>query len=234
VIEFEAPSALAVGQKALAIGNPFGLGESLSVGVVSSIGRDIRTPNERLIKNVIQTDAAINPGNSGGALLDSSGHMIGIDTQIYSTSGGNEGIGFAISAETVKRVVDQLIQFGRVLRPDLGINGVGFSDQLLKSLEIPIHNGVMITDMDPHGPAAKAGMRAADKEVALGFRRFPYGGDLIYQIDHSPISTFRDILDYITDKKIGESITVHYLRGKAKHEVTIRLSTPPAAGEQSL
>ena len=138
---------LNVGQKVLAIGNPFGLGGSLSVGIISSLGRDIRTPSEGLLKDVIQTDAAINPGNSGGPLLDSSGKLIGINAQIVSKSGGSEGIGFAINGKTVKKIVDQLIQFGRVTRPELGLYGVGLDQRVLAYLKIPRETGVMVTQV---------------------------------------------------------------------------------------
>lgn len=224
-LDWGASGDLKVGQKVLAIGNPFGLGGSLSVGVISSLGRDIRGTNDRLIKDVIQTDAAINPGNSGGPLLDSSGKLIGLNTQIVSASGGSDGIGFAISVDTVKRVVDQLIQFGRVLRPDLGLEGIGFPPALFQSLQIPLENGVMITDMDPRGLAARAGLKPADRELIYGFRRIPVGGDVIHQIDSTKVSTLRDILDALVDKKVGDEITIHYLRGQQKKTAKIKLTT---------
>ncbi|NDC23543.1 MAG: hypothetical protein EBZ49_05365, partial [Proteobacteria bacterium] len=193
-------NSLNVGQKVLAIGNPFGLGGSLSVGIISSLGRDIRTPSEGLLKDVIQTDAAINPGNSGGPLLDSNGKLIGINAQIVSRSGGNEGIGFAINVKTVKKITDQLIQLGRVLRPELGIEGVGLSPALFNSLGIPTARGVMITEVFSQSAAKSAGLRAADRELVYGFRRIPIGGDVIYQIDDTPISSMRDIFDCLAEK----------------------------------
>ena len=178
-LEFGDPDSLAVGQKVLAIGNPFGLGGSLSVGVISSLGRDIRTPSDRLVKDVIQTDAAINPGNSGGPLLDSTGKLIGINTQIVSRSGGNEGIGFAISIKTVKKIIDQLIRYGSVLRPELGIvEGVGMPANFLAQLniKIPTEQGVMITEMVEGSPADVAGLHPATQELVWGFRRIPANG----------------------------------------------------------
>jgi S1-C subfamily serine protease len=226
---------LAVGQKVLAIGNPFGFGGSLSVGVISSLGRDIRASNESpIIKDVIQTDAAINPGNSGGPLLDSSGKLIGVNAQIYSQSGGSEGIGFAISVKTLKKIVPQLIQFGEVLRPWLGIDGVGLSSSLLANLNIPVSSGVMLIDTYEGSPAEKAGLVAATKQIMVGYRPVPYGGDVLYQIDKTPVSTLRDIIDYIADKKTGESVTIYYVRGKAKKTVTVKLALPPSSRGKSL
>jgi len=225
-LEFGSADSLVVGQKVLAIGNPFGLGGSLSVGIVSSLGRDIRATNQRLIKDVIQTDAAINVGNSGGPLLDSAGKLIGINTQIVSASGGSHGVGFAISVKTLKPVAEQLIQFGRVLRPELGIEAVGFGEDLLRFLGIPIPQGVMIVDMDPGGLAAKYGFRAATGERRIGFRIIPIGGDILFQIDNTPISTGRDILDTLADKKPGDTMTVQFVRGREKRSVTIKLNVP--------
>lgn len=226
-IDYGNPDGLLVGQKVLAIGNPFGLGGSLSVGVVSSLGRDIRSPTGHLIKDIIQTDAAINPGNSGGPLLDSAGKLIGLNAQIVSRSGGSEGIGFAISVKTVKKIVDQLIQFGYVLRPEIGLEGVGLSNPLLQALGIPAKNGVMITGIFANGPAAKAGLKEADQELVYGFRRIPVGGDIIVKIDATPISSMRDILDSIFEKKVGDTVTVHYIRGKLRREAKLKLTQAP-------
>jgi S1-C subfamily serine protease len=226
-LDFGGSEHLAVGQKVLAIGNPFGLGGSLTVGVISSLGRDIRTQNDRLIKDIIQTDAAINPGNSGGPLLDSSGQLIGINAQIVSRSGGSEGIGFAINVKTVKKISEQLIQFGRVLRPDLGIEGVGLSPALFSSLGIPTPRGVMITDVFSQGAAKAAGLKPADRELVYGFRRIPIGGDVIYKMDEAPISSMRDIFDYLSEKKVNDVVVIYYVRGKSKQSVTVKLKAMP-------
>jgi S1-C subfamily serine protease len=233
VIEF-GTYPLKVGQKTLAIGNPFGLGGSLSTGIVSSVGRDIRATTDRLIRDIIQTDAAINPGNSGGPLLDSSGNLIGINSQIVSPSGASSGVGFAISVQTVKRVVEQLIQYGQVLRPDLGMFGVGYSAVLLRTLGLPLENGIMITELDASGLAAKAGLRAADREAVIGFRRFPFGGDILFKIDDTPVQNWRELQDLVFDKKVGEKITVHFLRGKTKRSVVITLRLPDSVRAKSL
>ncbi len=222
-IIFSSTDSLSVGQKVLAIGNPFGLGGSLSVGIISSLGRDIRTPSGRLIKDVIQTDAAINPGNSGGPLLDSSGFLIGINTQIISTSGGSEGIGFAISLKTVRKVTKELINFGRVRRPELGLYGIGFSQTLLHALEIPISSGIMITEIIRGSSADIAGLKAANKEVIFGFRSIPVNGDIIFRIDDTKVETFQDLLDYISDKKENDIVDIYFYRGKKRMSVKVRL-----------
>lgn len=222
-LKFALTDKPAVGQKVLAIGNPFGLGGSLAVGVVSSLERDIRTPSESLMKDVIQTDAAINPGNSGGPLLDSSGNVLGVNTQIVSTSGGSVGVGFAISAKTASRIAEQLIRFGKVQRPDLGLEGVGLSAGLLEAFKVPINYGIMVTELNPKGVAKRAGLKAADREVLLGFRRIPFGGDVLYRIDDTPVQTMRDVLDYIFEKKVGETVVVHYYRGTKKLSAQIKL-----------
>lgn len=220
-------ATLSVGQKVMAIGNPFGLGGSLSVGIVSSLGRDIRGTNNRTIKDIIQTDAAINPGNSGGPLLDSSGNLIGINAQIFTTSGGSEGIGFAIPVKTVKKIVGELIQNGEVLRPWLGVEGFAMNQGLLGAMEIPLERGVMVTGVYRNSPAMRAGLKAANKEVALGFRVLPYGGDVIFQIDDTPISSLPEILDAVAEKKSGDVVTVHFMRGKLKKSVQVKLMLPP-------
>ena len=217
---------LAVGQKVLAIGNPFGFGGSLSVGIISALGRDIRATTNRLIKNVIQTDAAINPGNSGGPLLDSAGKMIGVNAQIFTQSGGSEGIGFAISMETVKKVVPQLIQFGEVLRPDVGFAGVGLPAALLQELGAPLERGVMITQLKPKGPAAKAGLKSHSRELIWRFQRIPVDGDIVFQVDGQPVGSLSDVLDVVADKKVNDKVTIHYWRRGQKRTATIRLGVP--------
>jgi S1-C subfamily serine protease len=229
-------NSLNVGQKVLAIGNPFGLGGSLSVGIISSLGRDIRTPSEGLLKDVIQTDAAINPGNSGGPLLDSNGKLIGINAQIVSRSGGNEGIGFAINVKTVKKIVEQLIQFGKVIRPDLGLYGVGLDNRVLNYLKIPREGGVMVTQIARGGSAGKSGLKAATKELIVGFYRIPIDGDVIVQIDDTPIRSVRDISDYLAEKKIGEVIRLQFYRNRKLQVADIKLRelTEGREQEQSL
>lgn len=221
---------LAVGQKVLAIGNPFGLGGSLTTGIISAMERVIRTQTDRLIKDIIQTDAAINPGNSGGPLLDSKGHLIGINSQIVSRSGGSHGIGFAISVKTVKMVVEQLIAYGKVLRPDLGMDVYRMPGPLLQQLGVNAQNGVMVLALDPRGLAAKAGFKRATKQLLLGFRPFPIGGDVIYKVDNREVVTERDLFDYVFEKKVGDTITIYFARGGVKKQVAIKLDLPTLPG----
>lgn len=222
------PSKLKVGQKVFAIGNPFKLGGTLTVGIISSLDRELRsdggtTGRGRKIKNVIQTDAAINPGNSGGPLLDSSGNLIGINTQIFSPNGGSVGVGFAISVKTVKKITEQLIQFGSILRPFLGLEGVGMGERILEALEVGTSHGVMVTSILPGSPAAQAKLRKHNQVVLYHLQEIPKGGDVIYQIDDKKIDEMLDIDDYIFEKEVGDQVTIHYYRGKSKRSVSVKL-----------
>ena len=210
-------SELEVGRKVLAIGNPFGLDTTLTTGVVSALGRQIQAPNNRIIRNVIQTDAAINPGNSGGPLLNSLGQLIGVNTAIYSPSGGSAGIGFAIPVNTVKEVVPQLISFGRLFRPVIGIELA--SDRWARRYRI---EGVPVMRVFPGLPAAEAGMRGPWKnyrgEIVLG--------DIIVSIDGKAIANNDDYLSFMEGKKPGDEITVTTERAGEAHAYTIRLADP--------
>jgi S1-C subfamily serine protease len=150
---------LQVGQSVFAIGNPFGLDQSLTTGVISALGREIDSVTRRPIQGVIQTDAAINPGNSGGPLLDSAGRLIGVNTQIFSPSGASAGIGFAIPVDTVNRIVPELIRSGKIIRPGLGVELA--EEQIAKKIGV---SGVVIVDVARGGPAAKAGIRPTRRE----------------------------------------------------------------------
>lgn len=192
---------LRVGQGSLAIGNPFGLDHTLTTGVVSGIGREVKSPAGRPISNVIQTDAAINPGNSGGPLLNSSGKMIGMATAIYSPSGASAGVGFAIPVDTVKSIVGMLIQNGQIVRPLLGISILD-SKQARQALGIT--KGVLILDAKPGTPAAKAGLK--------GLRRTESGiieiGDIITAIEGTPIEMEGDLFKAIESFEPGDVVKV--------------------------
>jgi S1-C subfamily serine protease len=202
---------LQVGQKVFAIGNPFGLDQTLTSGIVSALGREIKSPNDRTITGVIQTDAAINPGNSGGPLLDSAGRLIGVNTAIASPSGAYAGVGFAIPIDTVNEVVTQLIRRGSVPRPDPGI--VAAEDGIARKLGV--RNGVVMTDV--RGAAAEAGLRPL-KRVSGG-----YVGDVIVAIDGQPIRRRADIEKALSKAKIGETVTVTVLRNEERVEVPLTL-----------
>ncbi|MDQ3920668.1 MAG: trypsin-like peptidase domain-containing protein [Acidobacteriota bacterium] len=210
---------LAVGQKVLAIGNPFFLDRTLTTGIISGLQRPIQARNGRIIEGAIQTDASINPGNSGGPLLDSQGRMIGINSQILSPDGGGSvGVGFAIPVNIAKRVVPQLIRDGRVVRPKLGIYPRDVSE--LRGVRLPVEEGVLILQVDPNGSAAAAGLRGLseneDGDVNLG--------DIIVGVDGAKVSNWND-LDNILDKhQFGDVVRVEVVRGDGQRaNVPVRL-----------
>jgi len=209
-------SDLLVGQGAIAIGNPFGLDHTLTVGVISGLGRQVMSPSGRPIFNVIQTDASINPGNSGGPLLNSAGQTIGINTAIYSPSGASSGVGFAIPIDTVKTIVSTLIEKGQVLRPQLGVSL--FETKALKALGLDIP-GVAVIEVAPDSPAAKAGI--------VGMSRLNNGdiqvGDIITSFDGSPVKDESDVYRLLDKYNPGDTILVGLLRDHKKIQVQIQL-----------
>jgi len=207
---------LKVGQKVIAIGNPFGLDQTLTTGVISALGREIESVTRLPIKGVIQTDAAINPGNSGGPLLDSAGRLIGVNTAIYSPSGASAGIGFAIPVDTVNRVVPQLIRYGKIIRPGLGVQVA--EDQLTRELGL---TGVLIVDVVPGSPAAKAGIRPTMRG-ALGRVKL---GDVIIAIDRKKIESVNDLFLLLEQYKVGDMITIAVLRDGKRRQVKVTLET---------
>jgi len=219
-------SNLRVGQKVLAIGNPFGLERTLTVGIISSLGRTMRAANGRLMRGIIQTDAAINPGNSGGPLLDSDGKMVGVNSAIFSPVGASVGIGFAVPVDTVKRVVPQLIEKGRVVRPWLGIMGQDINRELARLLKLPLE-GVLIAEVVNGSPADKAGIRGGKRVVRVGNLQIVVGGDMIVSIDGKDIKTMDELVGDIESKRIGESIDVAVLRDGKRKIVKVYLSEMP-------
>jgi protease Do-like 1, chloroplastic len=205
---------LAVGQQVLAIGNPFGLDQTLTTGIISALGREIQSVTGRPIQGVIQTDAVINPGNSGGPLLDSAGRLIGVNTAIYSPSGTSIGIGFAVPVDTVNRIVPQLIRFGRVARPTLGIRSA--EDQLAESLGL---DGVLVLDVEDGGPAARAGIRPT--------RQDPTGrielGDIVVAIDGQPVHNSNDLYTLLDRHDIGDTVTVTVSRKDSRSDIKAHL-----------
>lgn len=206
---------LKVGQLSFAIGNPFGLQQTLTMGVVSALGRQITSVANTPIKNVIQTSAAINPGNSGGPLLDSAARLIGVNTAIPNVSGANVGIGFAIPIDDVNDVVPQLIEKGKATRPGLGV--LLASDQLAHQLKVK--RGVLIVRVVPGGAAAKAGLRGTrqneDGELILG--------DIIVSFNGHPINNAKDLHDLMTKQKVGNEITLGIIRDDQEMEVKVTL-----------
>ncbi len=205
---------LLVGQRVYAIGNPFGFDQSLSTGVISALGREIESATGTPIKDVIQTDAAINPGNSGGPLLDSAGRLIGVNTAIYSPSGAYAGIGFAIPAETVNWVVSELITFGKIARPSLGV-GLA-SDRVAAALRLP---GALVTEVQPKSPAAVVGLRAT--VVQRG--RVQQLGDVILAIDGKQIESSRQVFELIIGYKTGDRVKLTIMRDGKKQDMEVTL-----------
>ena len=205
---------LRVGQKVLAIGNPFGLDHTLTTGVVSALGRTIKSMSNRTIEGVVQTDAAINPGNSGGPLLDSSGRLIGVNTQIVSPSGAYAGIGFAVPVDTVNRIVPELIKYGKLIRPGLGVSLV--PDAIARRWGI---KGLVIGRVARGGGADRAGLRGA-REVGGGRIEL---GDIIVSIEGKPVETMDEMMDVLETHKVGESVTVEILRANKRQQVSVTL-----------
>jgi S1-C subfamily serine protease len=205
---------LQVGQKVIAIGNPFGFDHTVTTGIVSALGRNIRGAGDVTIRDMIQTDASINPGNSGGPLLNSDGQLIGMNTMIYSQTGASAGIGFAVPVDTIKRVVPQVIKYGKVIRPGLGITLL--PDQYARSYNI---EGVIIRAVDPNGPADRAGIKG------LGRDRYGqlYIRDVIIGIDNHKITSYDDLYNTMDNYRVGDTVTVTVERAGKKRKVQLTL-----------
>ncbi|PYS01655.1 MAG: hypothetical protein DMG16_11910 [Acidobacteria bacterium] len=230
-IPLGASKGLQVGQKVLAIGNPYGLERTLTTGVISSLGRSIQAENGRIIEDIIQTDAAINPGNSGGPLLNSQGQMIGINTAIYSPSNsGSVGIGFAIPADTVRRITGDLLTTGYVRHLWLGVGStVNLADfpDLANALRLGTDRGLMIIETYQNSPASRAGLRGATDVVRVGRRRLPVGGDVILEFQGKAINSAQELASEIDHYKAGDKVTVTVLRGNRKIDIPVTLEEAP-------
>ncbi|HEY0377921.1 MAG TPA: trypsin-like peptidase domain-containing protein [Pyrinomonadaceae bacterium] len=215
---------LVVGQKVLAIGNPFGFDRTLTTGVISGLQRPIRARNGRPIEGAIQTDASINPGNSGGPLLDSHGRMIGINSQILSPSGASAGVGFAIPVSIAKRVVPELIKNGVVRRPKLGVGTRDVKD-LQGQVELPVSEGVMVWEVVPSGSADAAGLRGLmqtdNGDIVMG--------DIIVAIDGEKVSERDDLFRILDKRQVGDVVKVDIYRESRKMTVNVRLLEAPDA-----
>jgi putative serine protease PepD len=219
---------LQVGQKVYAIGNPFGLTSTLTTGVISSLGRTLRAENGRVMENIIQTDAAINPGNSGGPLLDSAGRLIGVNTAIFSPSGASAGIGFAVPVNTARRVVDDLIRHGRVIRPYLGLQlGLDVTPAVAEALSLPVKAGVLVGFVMPGSPAAQAGIQGGSEDLLIGNRRLRLGGDIITAIDNQPVSTASQLMNRVDAKRPGDTIRLTLSRRGHLVTLPIQLAEKP-------
>jgi S1-C subfamily serine protease len=221
---------LRVGQFVVAIGNPFGLDRTLTVGVISALSRVIESPDSRFIGQAIQTDAAINPGNSGGPLLGLQGRIIGVNAQIVSPSQASAGIGFAIPVNTVRRVVPQLIAQGHYPHPSLGITVLRFEAegaQLLREagMEVPVDKGLLVAEVAAGSPAATAGIHAGDRVVSIGNAQIPVGGDIVTAVNGTPVTTFQELTVYLeSETQVGDTIEVTIIRDGREMTVKVTLA----------
>ncbi|WP_319562386.1 trypsin-like peptidase domain-containing protein [Marispirochaeta sp.] len=228
-VPFGDSSNLRVGQKVLAIGNPFGYDRTLTTGIVSGLGRPVRTSSNIVIRDMIQTDASINPGNSGGPLLNAHGEMIGINTMIYSPSGGSVGIGFATPVNTARRVVPDLIEYGLVRRGWIDVVPVQLDRNIVRYGKLTVEKGILVSKTVKGGAAEKAGIRGGDQTNPIRYGRsiLYLGGDILVEVDGDRTETISDLLGALEDNRPGEVIDVVAYRGRQKRSFQVELSERP-------
>jgi S1-C subfamily serine protease len=219
--------AIRPGQKAIAIGNPFGLSHTLTTGIISATHRSIRTEDGNQIDDLVQTDAAINPGNSGGPLLNSNGEVIGINTAIFSLSGGYQGIGFAIPINLAKRVGTQLITSGKVARPWLGITGISVTPNLAEGLGLSAQEGVLVVEVIRGGPGHQGGLKGGNRQVVIAGVRILLGGDIITAIDDKKIYDMRQMVRFLDRMQVGKTLILHIVRDGYEKKIDITLTEKP-------
>ncbi len=216
-------STLQVGQKVLAIGDPFGFQSTLTTGVVSALGRTVQTSQTTFIDEAIQTDASINRGNSGGPLINTHGEVIGINSAIYTPSGTTAGIGFAIPINTAKLIANDLISEGRVRRAYLGVQTVPVGGWLAEALDLPVQDGLLVEQTTKGSPAAAAGIRGGDRVAEAGMRRIVIGGDVIVALDGQKVANQFDMNVLLNRKRPGDTVTLTVYRGAKKVDVPVKL-----------
>jgi S1-C subfamily serine protease len=216
-------AAIQVGQKVLAIGNPFGFQSTLTTGVVSALGRTVQTSQTTFIDEAIQTDAAINRGNSGGPLINSHGQVIGINSAIYTPTGTTAGIGFAIPINTAKSIANDLMTDGRVHRAFLGVETLPVGGWLSEALDLPVKEGLLVQRATNGGPAAAAGIHGGDRVAQAGMRRIAIGGDVITAIDNQKVASQLDINLVLNHKRPGDTVNVTVYRGGKKMDIPVKL-----------
>jgi S1-C subfamily serine protease len=216
-------STLQVGQKVLAIGDPFGFQSTLTTGVVSAIGRTVQTSQSTFIDEAIQTDASINRGNSGGPLINTHGEVIGINSAIYTPSGTTAGIGFAIPINSAKLIANDLMTEGRVRRAYLGVQTVPVSGWLAQALDLPVQEGLLIEQTTKGSPAAASGLHGGDRVASAGMRRIVIGGDVIVALDSQKVANQFDMNVLLNRKRPGETVSVTVYRGAKKMDIAVKL-----------
>lgn len=227
VIPFGDSTDLLVGQKVLAIGNPFGQDRSLTTGIVSGLGRPVQTDDGRVIQEMIQTDASINPGNSGGPLLDANGRMIGINTMIFSPTGVSTGVGFAVPVATARRVLPELIEHGTVRRGWIDAHLVAVTARLARQLGLSRRDGMLVSTVRSGSAADQAGLRGGTRQFRWGHTLLYAGGDIVVEIDGQRIDQFHDLMAALEDNKPGEEVLVVVERGDRLLELSVTLSERP-------
>jgi S1-C subfamily serine protease len=224
--------ALDVGDPVVAIGNPFGLDRTVTAGIVSALQRQISAPNGFTISDVVQTDAPINPGNSGGPLLDAAGEVVGVNSQIESSGGGNVGIGFAVPIDTAREIAQQLIADGEVQHAFLGISGADLDSEIANVLNLEAESGALVQDVVPDSPADDAGIEAGDAVVSVDGQRIRAGGDVIVAVDGEQVSGMDEVIAAVDSHEPGDEIELTLLRGGDERTETLTLAERPAsAGE---
>ncbi|GIV83185.1 MAG: 2-alkenal reductase [Candidatus Roseilinea sp.] len=219
---------LKVGMHVIAIGNPFGLDRTMTTGVISALGRTIEREDQAALGEVIQTDAAINPGNSGGPLLNLRGEVIGVNTAIRSPSGGSVGIGFAVPADTVTRIVPELIARGRYDHPWLGLTAYEITPDLARALQLPVNRGLLVAQLQPGGAADRAGVRGATRQLRVRGGYLLIGGDILTAVDGRPIATRDQLTIYLeNNKRVGEAVTLSLIRDGQPITLTATLTARP-------
>jgi S1-C subfamily serine protease len=229
-VELGTSANLLVGQRAIAIGNPFGqFGRTLTTGVISALGRTLEGDDGRTISGVIQTDAAINRGNSGGPLLDSSGRVIGINSAIFSPTGSNAGVGFAIPVDTVRRLLPDLLALGHYRHPWLGIRyAYNLSTDRAQALQLPVDQGLLLVQLFDNSPLAQAGVRGAQREVVVRNQSVYVGGDILESIDDISITRLEQLETLLEDHyKVGDAVTVKLMRDTQEYTITVTLTEEP-------
>jgi S1-C subfamily serine protease len=229
-VELGDSANLRVGQRAIAIGNPFGLERTVTTGVISSLGRTLpREDSDFQLAQVLQTDAAINPGNSGGPLLDSQGRVIGVNTAIRSLTGVSSGVGFAVPVDIVKRVVPELIATGRYRHTWLGVRGQTITTEMVDPLDLKVENGILVFAVEPGGPAEKAGLHGGTREVQVAGVPMQAGGDVIVAINDTTVKRFEDLINYLSaNTSVGDTVALTVVRSGKELKISAILDERPS------